>query len=661
MKYILTIFVLLTSWVNSFAETGFLDSALTLLGQTREAFKVDGEALKNRDFGRFKLPVFEQWFNQPLRIPAYERYMRNSLLEANGRLHSVWTVSAATIGVLTRRDLIPPTPLQRYGELANRPGALQEAILALDQEARMGDPAVVPDSVQSAAAMLIFALHDAVLWREMALRNIPAERRPALFEFLCEPVEWPERDSLLKPQEGFPGENRKFYEQIDLIEKIDVALLAASFDDLTSVLDSIKSMLTTCANPGKFSFRAQTRYGEIIISGAGNDHYACSVHPLLMIDLQGDDDYCKGGATGGANEPFGIIVDVSGDDRYETNGREPSFAVGVLGFGAIVDFVGNDIYRSANFYAQGSGIGGCGMLWDGAGDDLYSALGGSQGYGYFGIGILMDLSGNDRYLSYHTSQGCGMTRGMGLLLDLDGNDIYDANDQDLQFVSAQSTKHNGSMSQGAGFGLRRDYIDGHSLAGGFGMLLDAAGDDAYSGGVFSQGVGYWYAVGVLDDLSGNDRYQSVWYGQSSSAHMAVSYLSDSDGNDVYTSLMTMAASAAHDFSVSLFLESGGNDIYNVTANSLGRALNSSVALFVDISGNDTYHGRDGIGQSQNASARGLRSEMPTSAAFLDLCGDDQYPEANQANNSYWRQSSPSALPVLRGLGWDIERPEFKWD
>ncbi len=196
-----------------------------------------------------------------------------------------------------------------------------------------------------------------------------------------------------------------------------------------------------------------------------------------------------------------------------------------------MDADGNDQYQSAGFYSDGCGYAGVGLLMDGGGNDAYDVIGSGQGFGRFGIGILADAGGNDTYHAYVCSQGCGMTRGLGLLADFMGNDQYIANDTDIRYPSPQSPEHNASMCQGAGYGLRRDYIDGHSLPGGVGMLLDGAGDDHYSAGVFAQAVGYWYAIGILDDRAGNDLYQAVWYGQSATAHMGFSYLCEGGGDD----------------------------------------------------------------------------------------------------------------------------------
>jgi len=123
----------------------------------------------------------------------------------------------------------------------------------------------------------------------------------------------------------------------------------------------------------------------------------------------------------------------------------------------------------------------------------------------------------------------------------------------------------------------------------------------------------------------------------------------------------MSAGAAHDFSVSLFFDEGGDDQYHQTANCLGRALNSSVALFVDMSGNDQYEGKDGLGNSYSDFAKGLRSEVPTTAIFLDLDGTDSYPSSAMKDDSHWLQKTATAIPILKAVGMDVKGGKIVWN
>jgi hypothetical protein len=645
----------------AFAQRDALDSALVSIGLTRSTFRVDPEVMLTRTGQRFKLPVFDQWFEHPLRIPFFERHLRNSLLESQGRAYPLFSVTSATVSLGTRRELISPTPLQKYLAKAEKPDGLKTAIRELDSTAIIDGIERVPLAVQKGAAVMLFAASDARKWRRMALRDLPRERLPELFARLTEPVERPPRDSTRFPEPPFPENMLRYYGVTDLLAKVDFLALMSGADDLTAALDTVCAMLTTVPEGPAFTFTCRSRWGEIRISSGTTDTYWATNEYLLIMDLSGDDTYYGGGATCSLERSTGILIDVSGDDHYESSGDRPSFGTGVLGYGLLADLAGNDIYTTKGFYSQGAGVAGAGMLLDFAGNDSYDAMGGAQGFGNFGIGVLSDRDGNDLYSAYVYSQGCGMTQGFGLLLDHKGDDVYTANDSDIIYPSPQTAQHNGSMCQGAGYGVRRDYIDGHSLAGGVGMLLDATGNDTYFGGVFSQAVGYWYAIGILDDRAGNDTYRDVWYGQSATAHMGVSYLAEGGGDDTYTSLMTMSTAAAHDFSASVFVDEAGNDSYSQTANCLGRALNNGVALFVDMAGIDRYAGKDGFGSSTSFFSTGLRSEVPEAAIFLDLTGNDVYPDSTMGNNRRWLQATSAPLPVLRGVGLDGDSLRIRWD
>ena len=64
-------------------------------------------------------------------------------------------------------------------------------------------------------------------------------------------------------------------------------------------------------------------------------------------------------------------------------------------------------------------------------------------------------------------------------------------------------------------------------------ILDVDGNDTYTAGNFSQGLGYWYGTGLLWDGGGDDTFTSVYFTQGSGAHFAVGALIDEGGNDVH--------------------------------------------------------------------------------------------------------------------------------
>ncbi len=406
-------------------------------------------------------------------------------------------------------------------------------------------------------------------------------------------------------------------------------------------------------------FRARTPYGDVVISGDGNDRHAGGA--LLVIDTGGEDRYEGCGGTQDAGGGIAVAIDLGGNDTWSWNragGAGPSAGSGLLGYGYAADLAGNDTYDGGDL-AQGSGFFGVGLLLDEAGDDRYASSVLSQGSALFGVGILSDLRGDDRYEIEHEGQGYGFTRGMGILVDREGNDRYIANDTLIRFPSPQTPEHNASMAQGAGSGHRADFSDGLSFAGGIGLLVDGAGDDAYSAGLFAQGAAYWYGIGVLDDAGGSDHYDGVWYVQGSAAHFGVGLLLDEGGRDVYRATMNMAQGAGHDLSWGELIDEAGDDRYEAPNLSLGGGNDNGIGLFWDRGGNDEYIvGADTtLGRANITSPRGgLRDRMLCLGLFLDTGGGfDTYPKPFAGDGKLWTQRGLNVsepLDAEKGVGLD---------
>lgn len=648
-------------WVASPALT----EALHALGLTPEQFRVDAAQMSLYGGGEHVLPLFSAWHANPLRIPYWERHIRTSMLNSAAGSRAACELIAQTSGLLARgirRDLIPPTPLERsLKRIGKAPTPLRDAILALDPKAKVDEAALksVPADVRLVAALALRAADDSRHWLAMARRNVavPEAQLVAALKDLYVVKSWKneeEEEAARKPADRW-AEQRAYYDLMDRLGKIDYSLLYVGAHDIAEALDYASAQLAgRKPKPGeRFAFGCSTAMGDIVVSSGTDDVYAAGPHYLLILDLTGNDTYRAGGASGGPGRPVGMILDAAGDDHYVEESERPSFGAGVLGFGFVYDLKGNDTY-SAGCGSQGIGVAGVGVLRDFAGNDRYKAKGFCQGAGAFGLGLLIDHAGDDTYDCYIEGQGYGFTLGFGLLLDAAGNDKYTANDTDLIFPSPQSKQHNVSLAQGAGSGSRRDYIDGKSLAGGVGMLLDGAGNDSYFGGLFCQAAGYWYGIGILDDRAGNDTYRGVWYTQSATAHFAVSLLVDGGGDDQYKVTNCVSNGAAHDFSVSLFIEEGGNDVYAVPGIVVGSALTNSVALFCEMAGDDVYrcgYG-GGLGLAQNRGTTGWRSGTRTLAVFLDLAGKDTYPGGCPGNGKSWVRQK--AFPAEAGVGLDFE-------
>ena len=415
--------------------------------------------------------------------------------------------------------------------------------------------------------------------------------------------------------------------------------------------------------------------------GAGDDSYGARPY-LLVIDTAGNDLYRGGGATLDADHGISVLIDAAGNDRYvqapeldrldvasapsrKRSDLPPAFGAGVMGIGILADLDGDDRYAALN-RSEGSGLLGAGILWDRAGNDRYDAYTTSQGSGTAGVGLLADLAGSDRYLCFTTSQAFGGVRGFGMLVDAGaGDDSYEANDTVIDFPSPQSAQHNASLSQGAGFGRRADYLDGHSLAGGIGVLVDEAGANRYLCGIFGQCVGYWYGAGVLCGGTGPDLYRGAWYVQGASAHYAVGALVEAGGDDRYTATMNMAQGAGHDFGPGILDDASGSDRYEAPNLSLGGGNANGIGLFHDHAGDDTYVAAAGTTTLGRASADpavkgSLRERNLTVGLFLDTGGRDRYPEGMKwaRDGAAWTMTDSGAgpFPSVRGGGLDTEVP-----
>ncbi|NRA57829.1 MAG: hypothetical protein HRU13_06890, partial [Phycisphaerales bacterium] len=368
--------------------------------------------------------------------------------------------------------------------------------------------------------------------------------------------------------------------------------------------------------------RIGTTAGPIVIGGVDSDNH---VHvgypgPALVIDFGGDDRYEGSFAVsdGVRERPVSLLIDLGGRDTYlpgepevwqprnpsdaESEDRSnPTLAAGVFGLGMLWDLGGeNDAYEAVES-SMGVGLHGVGMLIDDGGDDTYLVRQSwGQGVGHVGFGAIIDRGGNDQYTSGRSSQAHGSTRGAGVIVDLAGNDTYTIPDS-----TARSELYLGrvvAMGQGCGYGRRADLGDSRSMAGGFGVLVDGAGDDHYSAMAWSQGAGYWWGVGILEDRGGNDTYRQGKYSQGAAAHFAVGIHIDLDGNDTYNAnpermanpytgeeqwiAENQYAGHARDGALGIFVDGAGNDEYVLRANCAGNGDLNSVGFFWDRSGDD---------------------------------------------------------------------------
>ncbi len=440
-------------------------------------------------------------------------------------------------------------------------------------------------------------------------------------------------------------------------------------------------------------FGIETPAGVVVIAGGGDDvHEGQDTPVLLLVDLGGDDVYLGGaGATLDGDNPVSVAIDVGGDDTYgydevpdehdgaalvsdedgrsSSGGYHPSASEtgrqgsGRHGIGLLYDLGGTrDSYRSLRM-SQGFGSMGVGVLADDGGDDTYASEAASQGAGVFGLGLLYDGGGTDTYTAWAFSQGFGYVGSGGLAYDRDGDDTWwsdPGNDYGgtTLYYSPQlaSGQGNSSFTQGAGFGLRGDSY-GLWLAGGIGVLRDAAGNDAYTAGVFAQATGYWEGTGVLADGAGDDTYDALWYIQAGAAHFALAILVEGGGNDHYNPNFTpynVLLGSGHDFSVGVAIDQGGDDVYHYTTLAAGASNCQGIGVLVDNDGSDTYQADSAYstGLGNHSGECDTRTNTQSEGFFLDSGGD--------ADTWVWPagDSRAPADDTSFGIAWNSGSDEF---
>ena len=443
------------------------------------------------------------------------------------------------------------------------------------------------------------------------------------YEFIAEIIDLPEVENY-----------QEFY--IDLINKIDFASLVISAKIFYTGMEYLYQQ-----DFSHFSYRKPVRYkskfGLMIVGTTANDVYPQDENYAFIYEPAGNDTYTFNISTD-IGRPFLAIIDMSGDDVYRNDNFGELFNA-LFGNIFHYDGGGNDYYFGGDL-AFSANLGNM-ISIDNQGWDSYIAGSRSLGSGHLGIGLLINIGGNDYYYGTMFTQGMGGTLGFGGLLDFaDGiwnNDCYHSGGKWTDSLRDDNDYY--SMAQGFGFGLRP------SIAGGIGLLFDESGNDKYNGGVFSQGVSYWYAMGVLIDLEGNDFYNSCWYPQGSGIHLSVGFLYDGSGDDAYFSKRGPGQGAGHDYSVGFFVDRAGNDYYSVDGgNGMGRA--NSVGVFVESGGNDRY---ERIGYSNYGSSHHNYEDRSAGniGIFLDAGGNDVYSDPRASNNSQW-------VDGVFGIGRDTE-------
>jgi hypothetical protein len=380
-----------------------------------------------------------------------------------------------------------------------------------------------------------------------------------------------------------------------------------------------------------------------VLGGPGDNTYDLS-KVSEVYDVGGNEVYTFAPAADRAdplrNARNQIIIDLGGDDRYESSADFCGPGVGDFGLSLVDDRAGNDVYRTTGVCSLASGLFGVGVVIDRAGDDTYENSGPDSGWslgaGFYGCGLLIDAGGNDSYLGEVFTEGVGGPRGFGAIIDGGGNDLYRANGP--HFGSAYGTPGVFlGMSQGFGYGIR-----GYA-SGGVGALYDLGGDDRYEAGEFSQAGGYFFGLGILHDAGGRDLYYGNRYGQAFAAHQAAGLLIDDAGDDTYWSMTAASQAGTWDQSVGMLIDRAGNDTYRADGLAQGSAAMQALAVLIDGGGDDVYMAAGDAcqGQSGGNEYHYNADKVFSFSALLDLGpGADRY-SSGRANG----QTEPTGRPA----------------
>ncbi len=512
----------------------------------------------------------------------------------------------------------------------------------------------LPDSLKAIVEDLVNELYRAESYRRLAFSEITLSEIAIIGDSLPALIGTDEESRVLHPDtvkllerlsEKFNHRLMSAVDRAEMERMMLAAEIAAKAVDKainrlnrldTASLAKLKRIKPAADRSGDILYDAKTPLGRIIIGGPGQTVYQCGA--ALIVDLGGDDRYFgPAGATCASNR-LSVCLDLWGDDLYQTS-EDFAQGAGFLGIGILYDGRGNDAYTAKRF-SQGAGMLGVGILWDENGNDSYQATSACQAAGLWGLGLLRDGGGHDSYRAGIYAQGFGYCAGLGALVEQAGNDSYQAGMGTVDLNRYQD--HFLSMSQGFAIGRRPDY------SGGIGFIAERSGNDLYSCDIFGQGGAYWFSLGAIVDGEGNDRYLGYQYTQGAGIHLACGGLFDLAGDDFYQA-KGVSQGCGHDLAPGMLVDYSGNDSYLAHDLSQGAGSANGFGLLADLGGDDGYMVKS------NANTQGYgnpRREFGSIGAFLDLKGRDAYSGPGR-DGRRWTSG-------LWGVGWDLNSASTSW-
>jgi hypothetical protein len=662
-------------WANagpspqSDSDTTAFTLALSPLGLTTADMKLSAESIALWGGDKYKLNMLDFMRADVLRTGPYTRSLGNTLIANKDNLGMLVTSCHSRLDNGIRLGLVGDQLAKYRARIAELgPQCLAVALSELTAQPATvysTDPQYValPQPVREAAALVLFTVPEAQIDRQLGLVDAIQQRtdKPELYcqriiDFAVNTFE--EEDNMTGNEELDDRDDARLVE--DLLDAVDwnlinrsSTLLAIATQEAYKTLTFVDPAGTQQSLLGDYVFKADTSLGTVVLRGTESDTSPVG-SSLLLIDTGGQEHYGAVASTD-YDHAVSIAIDLAGDDTYgETIDTVGTLGAGLFGTGILLDASGSDTY-SCQYYGEGAGIFGTGALYDLAGNDVYSSGGYSQASGTFGSGLLADLGGDDVYNTYKYSQAYGGTRGCGILLDVDGDDHYLANMTDHFNGGLYGPTHHVHFVQGSAYGRRADFIDGHSWAGGCGILCDGAGNDEYVADCYGQGNAYWHSVGMLIDRSGNDVYRAGQYSQASAPHFACGVLQDDAGDDRYIISIRQSMAHGRDWSLAWLEDSAGNDWYQGARTTLGVSHVNSISVFWDKLGDDTYIMKGpGLGDSEPEPNGSLRDWLLTLGLFIDGAGHDGYyllpgDESYEGSNTFSGEITADKLPTLQPI------------
>lgn len=572
-----------------------------------------------------------------------------------------------------------------------------------------GETQSVPEALREPIAQVLFASAEVLQERQALVEawGLSLEAVEALFQSL------PCLYLTCAAEQNAPN-----LQDPDVLSMLQGADLTALFQATANLASLVEQIDWSAASQGTAtSLRMNTSAGAIVLQGTEDNIYT-EDNIAILIDLGGNDTYnTPAGATSSPTQPLGLLVDLGGNDTYQyeaapdpqdqeawlpsdAGGRfsptlpvqsgngpvslsnTPRQGAGRLGAGLLFDFGnGQDQYTSLRM-SQGTGLMGAGLLFDQGGNDTYRAEALSQGAGVLGTGVLVDAGASEdqnTYEIWHAGQGFGGAGGAGLLLSHAGDDTYTAAPATgltdvLYFSPGDRGQSNQSLAQGTGSGVLPPddrNPNRQALGGGFGALVDTAGDDTYTAGTHAQGAGQRFGIGVLADLSGNDTYTARLQAQGTGDTAGYGILLEGLGNDQYNQegrQLSALMGHGNNLGAGFLLDRHGNDAYRAPNLSNGAGVFNGAGIFLDLSGLDTYTavstgtwGFALLGPEGNQDGN-PRRDVPTYGLFLDAKNNgDTYarpdleedPPPAIGNEESWSQSAAN-VPSEIGIGIDGE-------